>query len=274
MSEAERLEEDLEEEVLDEEEILDEEETEEPSKEDAELAARAKRAGWVEKEHYRGTKPWVDAKTFLETGETVIPVMRERLKKQDSRIAELQDTIDQFREHYNNVEARAYARAEMDIKAKQRQAVSEGNTEEWDKLEKQREELIATNIPPPKHQPTGPSPIYEEWEIENDWLKDDEMREYAEYYAGKLSASRKDLIGKREFLDKVTDRVKHVFKHNFQNPARNKPPSVEGDATISGRNKREKGWDDIPVADRNKMLKYVKEKLASKEQLAADYWDQ
>ena len=45
---------------------------------------RATRMGWTDKESYTGpAERWVDAKTFIERGETILPILKDRLRKQD-----------------------------------------------------------------------------------------------------------------------------------------------------------------------------------------------
>ena len=77
--------------------------------EPTESEAKARRQGWRPQDEYRGpADKWVDADAFLKRSDEELPVMRERLRKQDRDLADLKITVTKFAEHHAKVEKIAY----------------------------------------------------------------------------------------------------------------------------------------------------------------------
>src|SRR3954470_23631210 len=110
--------------------------------EPSESEAKARRQGWRPKDEYRGPdEKWVDADAFLKRSDEELPVMRERLKKQDRDLADLKGTVAKFAEHHAKVEKIAYERAMNEVKKQRREALAIGDADGFEQAEERLQEL-------------------------------------------------------------------------------------------------------------------------------------
>lgn len=277
--------EELEEEIPEELEIpeVSEEEDESPPEDSSDdREAMAKRQGWVPKEKYRGDpKRWVDADAFLKRGEEELPILRERLRRQDEQITEMQSTFAEFSDYHTKTVQKQYQKAFNDLVKQQREAVESADTEMFDRTQEQMRELqdeySAVPVRKTQTQPVNnePNPVYVEWTERNDWYKsDEEATAYANAAADFIAKTKPNLVGTAKFLDAVKDEVVARFPNKFNNPKRNDPPSVEGGGIPANRGKK-KGYADLPASARATCDKYMKQGLIkNREQYVADYFEE
>lgn len=251
---AEPLKEEIEEEVV---EVEDNEET----------VALAKSMGWVEQEKFRGdTSNWVNADTFVEKGMNDLPILRERVRSQSKKLHDMESDITEFKAHHEKTAQREHHRAVQELEAKQLAAVETADTEEYQRIQKQKQSLS-----PPVQQKTE-SPLYADWKEKNaDWFeKDSEMTVYANRMSDYIAETRPTLIGNQEFLDEVENEVKLRFKDKFENTNRESPNTVES----GGRAHRPKGgktYSELPADAKAACDKFVRRGLTTKEQYVQDY---
>lgn len=219
--------------------------------EQAQYEERARRQGWRPKEEYAGDPSrWVDAKTFVEKGEAVLPVLRERFHKMEERATatdrelretrkQLEDTtrvIVELRDMSRVAEERAYARAARDLESREREAVREASEEKFDLLRREREALEQSRPKPPPvaaAAPTPPSPpaptsnpIVDSWISENPWFQSDPvLNSLAIDEDRQVKASHPDW-SVQEQLAEVKRRVVDRFPEKFGNTRRKAPPPV------------------------------------------------
>lgn len=228
-----------------------------------EVEDKARRMGWVPKEEFKGDpNKWRPADEFVERGENELPIMRERLRHQDKQLAELKETIKQFADYHSKTEQRAYQQAYTDLKQRQIQAVADGNTAEFVKLDGEIQKLTteiaeAKPITVPQDDPTE-HPEYKAWKTKNGWFESDkEMTAYANNIGAYIRQTT-DLSG-MDFLHAVTKEVKAKFPSKFENPRRNEAPAVEG-SSASPR-KGGKSYADLPAEAKAACDKFVKQGL-------------
>ena len=194
--------------------------------------ARARELGWSDQEHWRG-KPedWIDAATFLERGERIMPfIKRERDKLLELRAKDLAEiaalkarvdegtaTLEEFRKFHEEATEAAYKRALADLKAEKRAAKAAGDDERVDAIEEQIDELREagppkpTAAPKPAASPAALDPVFVKWQTDNAaWLADPEKQAYAQSMASYIRATNSTLVG-RAFLDRVTEEVEKHF---------------------------------------------------------------
>ena len=54
-----------------------------------EVEVKARNMGWLEKDEFKGDPElWTDAAAFLERGENIMPILKERLDKMDKDLTE------------------------------------------------------------------------------------------------------------------------------------------------------------------------------------------
>jgi hypothetical protein len=226
---------------------------------------KAKEMGWAPLDQWRGDPDkWVSAETFVDRGETVMPILRknnerllgqiEALKGEVTQITgslkEAQESMAEFRKYHDEVSQRAYEKAVKDLKDQRREALKEGDGERVVVLEDALETLAAdaptglgkqptTPAPSPSPAPAGApaDPVLRSWLDDNaTWLKDPEKQAYATGISQYLRATTK-VVG-REFLDLVTKEV----EKKFSGPTR----GVEGGTRQTSRSGG-KSYADLPA---------------------------
>ena len=244
---------------------------------DAELEARAKRMGWHGKETYNGPEgKFVDAKEFIEKSETEMPILRERLRKLDGRVAEQDKSLREFAAYNTEVEKRAYDKAKADLSAEKRAAAKDEDMDLYDDIEKKEAELEKTA---PKGAPKGGDTqvpaAFMDWADENPWFKRDRtMTNFAIDYHGQLLEEKPGMTITKN-LAEVTAEVKKRFPEKFGNPKRGDPPVVEGAGGVKARGGGGKGYGDLPPDAKAACDRFVKTiKGFTKEQYLKQYqWE-
>lgn len=239
---------------------------------------RARRMGWRPLEDWNGPEGrWVDAKTFIERGESELPVLRERYRKQDTvlantereliatrtdlnetkaKLGEVTTVMTEIRDMSRTAETRAYNRAMSDFQERERRAVEQADTAEFDRIQHEKRQLAPPVTPPPAPVYVAPpvpaappapvaNPIIEGWIAENPWfINDNVLNGVAIALDREVKTTRPDL-SVREQLDEVKRQVVARFPEKFDNPRRAAAPAV---ATPSGTPPKPKGKSikDLP----------------------------
>lgn len=143
---------------------------------DPEVETRARDLGWHPFAEYNGPPgKWVDAKTFIERGETILPIVRaqnhrleEKVKQQGAIILDLRKTaqeqveiLQEMRDKARNADERGYQRALKDLNEKRQAAVVAGDPVAFSQIEEQIDELEETRTElkvPAKTAPNNPAP--------------------------------------------------------------------------------------------------------------------
>lgn len=255
-----------------------------------EIVARARRMGWLPEDEYKGDAGnWRTAEKFIERGESEAAIAKERNRALDRELAEshkttkdLRDTLEQFKDHHGKVEQRAYDRALKDIKAKQRQAVEEGDIEAFDEAAKEADQLRddATTAAKTEEKPANgadtdqpENPNFAPWQRENAWYGDDiEMTAYAD----SISQTVARVVGGfgPEFYGRLTQEMKKKFPDRTGNARRRAPASVEGagDGT-NARGGGGKSYADLPPEAKQACESFVKQGLLKQEDYVRDYFE-
>ena len=255
---------------------------------DYEKEARA--MGWVEKEEFRDDpEKWVDAKTFVEKGKNIMPILKENLDRALSKLERLEaeraadrERFAKFEEFASKAEERAHKKAEANYKKQLRTLKTElkkaAKSGDWDTYETLESDLDTLEKPePPKPAPTPPSnqepPEFIEWKKVNSWYDDDyELRALADSMAQYVKATKPHIRDNKTFFEEVGKEVKKTRPDKFE--TKELPPGPEGgsEAPPSGKKKT---FKDIPIEDQKQfeefkqiMPEYTKEKFAKQ------YWEE
>lgn len=246
----------------------------------------AKQFGWVPKEEFRGNEDdWRDADAFLAKGREINGFLRNDLAKiraalgtKDSELAEMRDTMKEFKEYHKKVSENSYKKALAELKQKKVEAIElqdgQAVVQIDDTINELTEEFKSSQVEAAKPQPKPDSREFEEWATDNEWYKTKpELKAVAELYGEALLANDPSLKG-REFLDLVTKQVKQRFPEEFSNPAR-RQASVASTGEVGGNSRSsKKGFKDLPAEAKQACLKFEKQGLLTKEQYLAEYdWD-
>ena len=241
-----------------------EQHTEQQAAQSPAIEDKARRMGWVPKSEFRGDPAkWRPADAFVERGENEMPILKERLRHQDKQLAELQATVKQFADYHTKTEQRAYDRAVKDLKARQIEAVSVGNTQAFMAIDQeiaqlQQEAASSPKIAVPDQNPDE-HPVFRTWVARNQWYANDkDMHAYADSIGAYLNQANPTLVGD-EFFAEVTKKVRAEFPDKFENPRRAAAAAVEG-ASQSPR-KGGKGFSDLPPDAKAACDRFVKQGL-------------
>ncbi len=260
---------------------------------DSDIEKRAREMGWAGPEDFRGDPSrFIDAETFVKRGETVMPILRERLGKVERELDKERKAREDFQEYHKADRERlrqsAYAQAVKDIQNKQRDAVVEHDVEAYDQLEgertqldkeyKEEEEKIT------KEEDNTPSPVtqedasrnLEEWQSqpENFWfgtnmkatqaarkISDDVLRDNAEGWVGV----------EKEFFDEVAKQTRAKHSDLFANPRRLDSPTVGNTDNPAPRNVGEKTFNDLPPEAQAECRRLVAQKSMTVKQYVDEY---
>lgn len=177
----------------------------------------ARSLGWRPQDEYTGPEDkWVDAEAFLKVREENLAIARDsnkRLTQVNRDLSKKLKRTEAVLEQVKNFEERAYQRALADLKAKQEQAVEDGDTDTFRKLDKEIDKLRDTR---PKAEDKAPDvdtgEIFTEWLIDNPWYSSDNLKQqYADLQFQKLGGVEGYDGSPEELLQEVTDRVSKRF---------------------------------------------------------------
>jgi hypothetical protein len=250
-----------------------EQQTEVEAPEPTESEAKARRQGWRPKDEYRGSDDkWVDADSFLKRSDEELPVMRERVRAMERKLAEQERTTKQFAEHHARVQQIAHERAMAEVKKERREALAIGDADGFeqaeDKLEKLKEDKPGTK----KEVVAEASPVVDEWIKKNTWFNPKTaMGRYAEEVCTELQNEDPD-HDLSDVLKQVTKEVMKRFPEKFANAKRAAPPAVEGATTVAS-SKGSKGYPNLPAAAKIACDKFIKQGLIKNRDEYLKYYD-
>lgn len=243
----------------------------------AQLEAEASEYGWRPKEEFKGRESdWVDAETFVKRGKEINPILKKNnerllkeLQKARADVDELRLTVNEFGSQYKKMQETAYTRAMAEVKEQLREARRDDNSELEDQLSEQLDTLkaekaaLSSKVEAPKVSKEEAERVVSVWSQENTWYNAKEnpaLVEVADGVALKLAQARPDLLGKREFLDIVTERVKELVPEKFKNPRRDSGSPVSGssESRSGSRTGGKKGYNDLPPEAKAACDRFVK----------------
>ena len=255
------------------EQVVEAPEAAEVSAELSEARKEASRFGWRPLDQWDGDESaWVDADKFLARGQEYNGFLKKENGRLNTRLSEVEKTLQEFAAHHEKVAAQAYERAVKDLKEARKEAIRNQDVDAQLQVEEQLEELKEQRQAPlPKAPAQSPenAAAFNEWTSRNAWFgKDAEATQFAED-VGKGLAGKVTGV---EFLKRVERAVKAEFPDLFSNPARRAAPGVDGGST-RGASRGGKSYGDLPQEAKAACDKFVKQKLMTKEQYVKEYFE-
>ncbi len=249
----------------------------------------AQKQGWKPKEDFVAAggneETWVDAKVFVERGESSAPILKSKLEKSERQLSQLSATVESLTKHHNRMlqkETEEKKRLVAELEDARAQAVADGNARAFKQADQQLNRLRQEVEQPrevPVHQ--GPDPVVEEWLQENAWYNDDEkLQAMADGFAAKLKTQNPNLVG-RELLDKVAAKVKLAIGEEKKAQKKVENEEVEGEeeevekAPPPKFKKRtaKKGFSDLPKSDQRECDRLVREIEGFTREQFLEYYD-
>ncbi len=246
-----------------------------------EIETLAMESGWSPKADWRGDggEEWIDAPEFVRQGTTRL---KKTLAKQDKQLVgmkTLEDTLGEVKEHMIGVDKRAYDKAVKDLKVKQREAVEEGDTEKYDDVQSDIDDLdkeaVSSQTKANNNVPVR-DPDFDAWIVDNKWYNTDVfLTSKADAEIGPtVRRMYPDLIG-RPLYDMIAEQVRGAYPEKFGKSSRTRPSSVEGaGAGGAPQGSGKKSYADLPQDAKEACDRFVEVGVMTKEAYLSTYdWD-
>ena len=233
--------------------------------------AEAAEMGWRPKGEFPGDEgKFVDAKTYVLRGETMLPMVKAELAKAKGQIAELKKTFKQFGEYHNKVEERAYTRALSELQGKLDDAVEVGDVLAARKANKEITDLVAetrarVETPAVEEDHAEDRKAILGWIRETGWYGSDTSKTtYADLEADDMGPAHAWDGGTEAWLTELQSRVERKFAPAKVNP-------VNGGGNRSAVGKTGKGYADLPAEDRKICDKFVAAGILTRDEYLKRY---
>jgi len=246
--------------------------------------ALASEMGWTPEEKFRGdpTK-WVDAKTFYEKGQYVLPIVKSQLKeaKRDADKFERelnqtrQDTI-ALKKHMEKLAEREKADLKAEIarlKQERITAIQEGDGVRVDQVETRIEELKAAQEVVAKPVVSAEvkqevDPAYAEWVKDNKWYQSDNvMTAYANARAYEMNLGGHSLS---ETLKTIDTEMRERFPEKFQDKSTERPSAQRGGGVA--KKAAPNSYEAMPLEDQKACDRMVNQYGLKREDYVKNYW--
>jgi len=232
--------------------------------------AEASKEGWAPQDQWKGDpERWKTAEQFVKDGEKIVPILKSKVDRLESRVNEVLASNKKFNEFTQRSIAKEKKEKESlirELEAAKAQAITDGDGVAAVKADNDIQEL-RTEV-----QPDRPDPLVEEWLGENQWYKtNDKLAIFADGIAERIV--NEGYTGKAYF-NELTRRVKEAHPNEFENKNRSKPQPVEtsGEKAVDSN---ERTFDKLPP-DAKKAYKEFKRDIPgfTKEQFVDQYdWE-
>lgn len=210
-------------------------------------------------------------KEYLEVSFNHNKVLRERNEKLSKTVEQLNDKLDRVVQFQNEQKQKAVDAAIRKLKAERNEAITEGDLQKVETLDKEIE-VQQQDIAKPDS-----SPILDEWLQNNPWYNQDEdLAIEADLIAQQLQATGRFKTNEADYkklLSQVEVRIRRAFPDKFKNPKKDQPPEVE-DGQPSSQRKSKHTYAELPPEAKKACDEFVADKVMTKEQYLEIYeWD-
>ena len=191
--------------------------------------------GWRPKEEFSGDPDaFIDAPEFVRRGE-----LFSKIEHQSKELKQVRAALDALKEHNTKIRETEYNRAMKALQSARKQALVNGETDQFLALEERIEEVkeekaqLDADLKATETSAPQPHPEFVAWAERNSWYETNEaMRAYADRLGTKLHGEG---YSPSEVLKRVETKVKEEFAHKFTNPKTSRPMAVEPSSRNSGR---------------------------------------
>ncbi len=275
-------------EIQEEADVLEDSEQQAEAEQGPSVEDRAREMGWRPKEEFKGDESrWVDAETFVDNGEKVLPIVQARLRKTEEQLeAARKDAEDRFKRlEAMNEKSRARERAahEQQLKAlevRKRQAVEEADTDEYDRIEKAQADLRKQQDDDQQPAPQQ-APELDQWIQKNQWFRDDaHLNAVATAAANRAAAAGGDVTAEIAAAERAVRAIApDLFPEPEAKPAP-RPAAAPETGSAAGRllgGNKAKGFSSLPPEAKNDFASEVRfgtftDDAKGREEYAQAYW--
>ena len=236
----------------------------------SEIEAKARKAGWLPESEWSGAPPrygFVDAQTFLERGETIVPILSARLKGARHALESLRTSSAKANRFMADANARAlkerdWVLAELE-RILEKASVLAGRTAFA--LANAKIHDLKPASPAAKQRP---SLEVQRFLRENEWYSTDpDLRAFADEYAEILKESG---MSGRPMLAKVAQRTRVTFAHMFEERRSTASAGAQRRRPESPQQK----YDDLPDTAKAACDAFIADGIMTQEEYVKNYrWD-
>lgn len=235
-------------------------------KEDRNFEAEASKLGWQPEDKFKGdTSKWIDAKTFVERGETVLPIVKAQLRKTQLEMEELRKSAKEFEAFNEAASKREVAewktKYEEAIRSKS-EALTNGNGEAFIEAETAQRELEANR--PQTKTAVKVDPVFTAWCAENEWYGTDKKKTIRANAIGATLSDGEDGLRGRALYDAVNAELAEMEESAVVNRG-----SAQRGGRSAGGTKGARSYENLKPDFKAKCDKYVKEFGIKQEQYLA-----
>ncbi len=221
----------------------------------SEIEARARELGWVPEAEWKGDrKPakFLPAEEFIERGETIIPLLKSQLARQEKAFAERLDKIEKMNTRTAAAADKQYQAKIAELENAVRWAAHNGKGAEFDAYNAQLTE--ARKDGPANAAPSDPvenkKAVQDKWIADNPWYQDEDMGAYAFGVSNRLAESNPSLSFE-ENLRQTTEKVKARYPDKFGRTAANAHAAVDGGGFLGGAPLKSDPLSKLPAEARS-----------------------
>jgi regulator of replication initiation timing len=234
-----------------------------PEEHDVEDIARAR--GWKPQQEYRGQQPWVDAKTFNERYDNVMPFVRSEnrtLRGQNAQLAQdiqsLRNEIDELRRHNQSQQEQRQVLQIQTLEAEHERAMSEGD---WPRAAQLGAQLLDMKVDAkvgattraaqqqtqPQIDPAAAAAIQDFQSRYPIFMRDNRLGRALGIQVKQIQEvarmSGQTNLDPAEVLEEAADNVRRMFPERFHPNGRPAMAETRGAPARSSRGPRT--WDDL-----------------------------
>jgi hypothetical protein len=237
--------------------------------------AEARERGWAPKDEFKGDPArWVDAETFIERTDTVMPLLKADRDRYKRELADLKRSLKQATKHFEGAEKRAYDRAKADIEARIEEATEAGDVTAVKAALKDMEGLKPAADSSPRHSKAEAIEAFDNFRDENLWYDRgnlggaSEIEQNARIYADRLMERRLESIkpGEEpppdELFAEIAAEVKVKYPQlglNGTRQPRTKPTSDVAAPGTGRASRNNRTYDNLPPEAKAKADKWIRD---------------
>ncbi len=229
--------------------------------------AEARNHGWTPPDEFKGDQSrFVDAKTFMERADEVMPLLKKKTQQQAAKIDQLERTVKRLAK----AEQSAYDNAVADLKARAETAVETGDVDAYRKVDKQLADLQKqANADAPKVTDEAALEAFDAFRDANTWFDKgalasaSEVEAEARLYADRLAEkyARQGLpneMDPADFFAKIAEETEARFPLLKAKKTRDKPPSNVAGVTNGASSRGAKTGANLPAEAKEHAERYMR----------------
>lgn len=196
------------------------------------IEQRAIEQGWRPREEFSGDESeFIDAPEFVRRGE-----LFEKIEHQSKELKQVRQALDALKSHHSKVKETEYNRALKTLEAARKQALVDGEHDQFFALEEKIEEVkqekreFDAEVSAVDTRTVDDTTVrqFNAWEKANSWYNQNKaMRAFADTLAVDL---KNQGVSFEKALNIISTEVKKEFQHKFQNEKATRPSAVEAPA--------------------------------------------